>query len=443
MNDKRPTPDPSAGRRKRTAPTIDLEAEEVRSAEAASESVAPAAEAQAATEDEALSQAAAEAAASSEPSSAPSGDDIRKTKRPSPIVPAAVGGLVGAAVIALIGVIAWTAGLVPNAGSPQSDPRVAALETQLKDLQSRAATPSADAAGNAAVSARIGKLEDQIQKVSSSSPADAKALSDRVAANDSAMKSLGVALAALNRRYDELAASTKAAQARAEAAEKAAADLRGELQTVSRAASAGASSADLAPLQQRITALEDQTKNANAELARTTRSERAARLALSTAALRDAVLRGVPFAEELAQAKALGADEKSLAPLWPLAAGGVPTAKDLASELNDLLPQLQKAAGSPAASGSFLDRLQANAESLVRIRPAGAPPGDDTSAVLARLETDAMQGNIDAALAEIGKLPEAARQKASGWVTRAVTRQKALAAARDVAADSTRSLGSR
>lgn len=440
MNDKRPTPDASAGRRKRVAPTIDLEAEEVPSAEAASESakdepVTPSPEVTAASDDAASPNPAA--------SSPPPGDDAKKTERASPVVPAVIGGLAGAVAIALIGVIAWIAGLLPNAGSPPADPRVAALEAQLKDLQSRAAAPSNNAAANAALSARIGILEDEIQKVSSSPPADAKALSDRVAATDSAMKSLGVALTALNRRYDELAASTKEAQTRAEAAEKAATELRGDLQTVSRAASAGASSADLAPLQQRIAALEDQTKNAKAELARTTRSERAARLALSAAALRDAVLRGVPFAEELAQAKALGADEKSLAPLWPLAAGGVPTARDLARELNDLLPQLQKAVGTSAASGGFLDRLQANAESLVRIRPVGAPPGDDTATVLARLETDAVQGNIDAALIEIGKLPDAARQKASGWVTRAVGRQKALAAARDVAADSARSLGSR
>ncbi|MBS0533850.1 MAG: hypothetical protein JSR72_07305 [Proteobacteria bacterium] len=441
MNDKRPTPDPSAGRRKRTAPTIDLEAEEVRPADAATESAAPLADEQAVAEDAALSQAAAAQEAAS-PGSTPSGDDVRRTERANPLVPAMVGGLVGAAAMTLLGAAVWYGGLLPNAGTPAADPRVAALETQIKQLQSRPA-PSGNTAPNDALTARIAKLEDELSKRPVPPPADDKALSDRVAANDNAMKSLGVTLTALNRRYDELAASTKEAQARAETAEKAAADLRSDLQTVSRAASAGASSADLAPLQQRIAALEDQSKNAKAELARTTQSERAARLALSTAALRDAALRGVPFAEELAQAKELGADEKALAPLWPVAASGVPTVKDLTRELNELLPQLKKDIGTTAPGGGFLERLQANAESLVRVRPAGAPPGDDASAVMARLETDAAQGNIDAALGEIGKLPEAARQKASAWVTRATARQKALAAARDVAADSARALGSR
>lgn len=443
MNDKRPTPDPSAGRRKRTAPTIDLEAEEVRAAEAAPEPAAP--DADAVAEDAALSQAAAaEEAASAAPGSTPPSDDnIKTSERASPVVPAVAGGLAGAAAMTLVGAALWYGGVLPSTGSAPVDPRVAALEAQVKQLQSRPATAAGNASGSDALTARIAKLEDELSKRPSQTPNDDKALNDRVAANDNAMKSLGVALTALNRRYDELAASNKEAQTRAAAAEKAAADLRSDLQTVSRAASAGASSADLAPLQQRIAALEDQTKNAKAELTRTTQSERAARLALSTAALRDAALRGVPFAEELAQAKALGADEKALAPLWPVAASGVPTVKDLSRELNELVPQLKKEIGAPPQNGGFLERLQANAESLVRIRPAGAPPGDDSPAVMARLEADAAQGNIDAALIEIGKLPEAARQKASTWVTRTMARQKALAAARDVAADSARALGTR
>ena len=196
-------------------------------------------------------------------------------------------------------------------------------------------------------------------------------------------------------------------------------------------------------MQQRLSTLEEQSKTARAELAKASESDRAARLALSAAAVRDAVLRGVPFAEELAQAKALGADEKALAPLWPFAASGVPTAKTLAKELTDLLPQMKKAVGTPTSSGGFLDRLKTNAEGLVRVRPADAPAGDDVSAVLARIEQSAAQDNIAAALTDIGALPEAARQVAANWVTRATARQKALDAARDFATGTARNLGSR
>ncbi len=45
------------------------------------------------------------------------------------------------------------------------------------------------------------------------------------------------------------------------------------------------------------------------------------------------------------------------------------------------------------------------------------------------------------ALADIGKLPEAARQQAADWVKKAAARQKALTAARQYAADTARALG--
>ena len=161
---------------------------------------------------------------------------------------------------------------------------------------------------------------------------------------------------------------------------------------------------------------------------------------MSAAALRDAVERGAPYQAELAQAKALGADDSALAPLASFAASGVPSQQALARALNDLMPALIKAAGVQDAPGGFLDRLQANASSLVRISPVNAPPGDKPSDVLARIEVAAAHADIAAALNDIGKLPEAARQKAADWVSKATARQKALAAARAFASDTARGL---
>ncbi len=65
-----------------------------------------------------------------------------------------------------------------------------------------------------------------------------------------------------------------------------------------------------------------------------------------------------------------------------------------------------RAAGEAPRDGGFLDRLQANAEKLVRIRPVDEEPrGDDRGAILARIEQRAAQGNISGALAELAKLP--------------------------------------
>ena len=460
MNDKNPksdvTPDKTAGRRKRTAPTIDLEAREIppatapetevpestfsQSAEELQQAAAPADDTGTKVEPNsapksALGGSASFGSAAKEPDSAapseetPSADGTT-TPPQGALKPFIVGGIAGAVAAVLVVVAVGAAGLFATDGSTP-DPRIAALEAQIKELQSRPVAVSNNTGANEALGDRIAKVEGDVARLSST-PAD-----------DSAMKSLGVTLAALSRRYDELATTIRDAQARADAAEKAAADLRRNVQDVSKTAAAGASSAELDSLQQRLAALEEQSKTARAEIAKATESDKAARLALSAAAVRDAVLRGAPFAEELAQAKALGADEKALAPLWPLAAPGVPSARTLAKQLTDLLPQMTKAIGTPAASGGFLGRLQANAEHLVRVRPAGAPAGDDASAVLARIEQSAAQENIAAALADIGTLPQAARQVAADWVTRAIARQKALDAARDFATDTTRALGSR
>jgi hypothetical protein len=454
MNDRNPNPDgvkpdKSAGRRKRAVSTIDVEAREIPPA-AAAEAAAPESPP---PQDEAKPQAAVSAAAdapaaatkpksalggagpsassASESSSTPPPDEPKAAPPPVALKTLIIGGIAGGVAAALVIAVGWSAGLFSGNEAATPDPRIAALEAQLKELQNRPAAVSSNAGATDALAARIAKIEGDVAKLPSS-PAD-----------DNAMKSLGVALAALNRRYDELATTIRDAQTRADAAEKAAADLRRNVQDVSKTAQAGASSAELASLQQRLAALEDRSRAARAEIAKATESDKAARLALSATAVRDAVLRGTPFAEELAQAKALGADEKALAPLWPLAASGVPSAKTLAKQLTDLVPQMKKAGGSPAASGTFLERLQANAEHLVRVRPAGTPAGDDAAAALARIEQSAAQDNIAAALADIGKLPEPARQVAANWVTRATARQKALDAARDFAADSARALGSK
>jgi hypothetical protein len=212
-------------------------------------------------------------------------------------------------------------------------------------------------------------------------------------------------------------------------------ELRDSVQGFTKNTSAGPSPADVESLQKRLAALE--------QAARSTTGDKAARLALTAAALRDAVVHGAPFAAELGEARALGADEKHLAPLAPFAANGVPAAATLAQELRALIPALVKASGAQAPSGSFLDRLQANASKLVRIRPVDAPTGDDSSAVLAQIEVETAHADIDGALTDLGKLDATTRALARDWIAKAQSRQAAIAAARQFSADTMRALGKR
>ena len=96
-------------------------------------------------------------------------------------------------------------------------------------------------------------------------------MAERLAAADNAMKSLGIALTALNHRSDDIAADATQARERADAAEKAVSDLRASMQDVAKNASAGVSPAELDALQKRIAALEQSAKTARADIAKAPR----------------------------------------------------------------------------------------------------------------------------------------------------------------------------
>jgi hypothetical protein len=101
---------------------------------------------------------------------------------------------------------------------------------------------------------------------------------------------------------------------------------------------------------------------------------------------------------------------------------------------------LRAAGESSSAGGGFLERLQANAEKLVRIRPIDEVHGDDRGAILARIERRAARADIAGALAELDKLPPEARGPAQGWIAKAQARNKAVEASRRIAADAVAAL---
>jgi len=364
-------------------------------------------------------------------------------------LPLIAAGSAGGAVTALAIAAVWYAGLLPapeRAVAPaapdgQTVAQIAALEKQVRDLQNRPApspstASSADTKAVEALGQRLGKIESALATL----PAGDGAAAEKLAAADNAVKSLGVALAALTKRSDDTAATAAAARQRADEAEKAVGTVRAGLADVAKTAAAGVPSADIDALQQRLAALEQATKEARSEIAKTAAADSAARRALSATALQGAVVSGAPYADALAQVKSLGVDAKAVAPLEPFAASGVPSAATLIAELNAALPAMTKVT-APAPTGGFLERLEANASRLVRIRPVDAPAGDDAAAVIARVEAAAAKADIAAAVTELGKLDAAARAPAQGFLDKAAARQAALAAARRLVADTSLALG--
>jgi len=444
MADKPTKPEaPGGRRRKRAAPTIELTATEVPPTDApaapdpqpeppSAEAAAPPASEPPPPPEESAPAETQEPPA--EPQAAP--EPPPRGSGPRSYVVALAAGFVGAAI--MTGVLAglWYAGLLPlpSAASESGRAQIAALQAQVRALQNR--PPAADRKAFDALRTRMEQIAGEIAKL----PPGDKTVPERLAATDNALKSLGIALTALNHRNDDLAADAKQARERAAAAEKAVSTLRARLQNVAKSASGGVPAAALDALQTRVAALERSVHDARTEITKNSATDRAARLAVSAAALRDAVERGAPYADELAQAKSLGADAKALAPLSPFAQSGVPSKPALAHALTALMPAMLKAAGDTEVRGGFLDRLQANASKLVRIEPVKAPQSDATSDVLARIEVEAAKADIDGALADLGKLPPAARAPAQAWIAQAKGREAALAAARQFAAATTRAL---
>jgi hypothetical protein len=339
--------------------------------------------------------------------------------------------------------------------------RIALLETQLRQVAEKPLPPAADPRQVADLATRLAAAEQAMQRLDGSVTAGQSRLQEteaRVAKVESApapvpaapdpalSRRLGEADAALKQMADRVAtleaalkpvaaqASSNAAtdeglSARTAAAEAALKTMRGELETLARTVNEAAQSARAAEQRAAIAAREA-----------TSGADRAVRLAVAATALRDVLVRGEPYAAELAAARPLASDPGKVAPLEPFAASGVPSAAALARELSGLVPTMVAAAAPPRGDGGMLDRLQQSAERFVRVRPVNETPGDDPLPVIARIEARAAAGQLDAARAEIGKLPEAARAPAQAWSQTVEKRAAALAAAQSLARDSVAAL---
>lgn len=362
----------------------------------------------------------------------------------------AAGGA-GAAAMLVALLALWVFGTVNNRDdlTVTLAARLAILELQVRDLAAKPVPAGLDQRALADLAARVGgaeqamaRLADLDARVAKAEQAAAaprpaqpdQALIGRVAALEAATRPL----ADLGQRIEALSATARDAKARADAAFEAA-----QKNAVPPPA-AVADHKEIEALAARVAALEQAAKGAEERIARAALSagaDRAGRLAFIAVSLRSAVERGEPFAQELAAVKPLVPDAAVLTPLEPFAASGVPRAVTLARELSQLTVPMLNAAGAPARDGGIIDRLQQNAERLVRIRPINEAPGDDPATVLSRAEVKATHGDLSGALSELSHLPDAVRAPAQGWIKRAEAQVAALAAARGLAENAVGALG--
>lgn len=351
---------------------------------------------------------------------------------PWPVVAAGAGGAVLAvAVLALAGVFSSRDDSVMAV-----DTRLARVEQQMRDLAAKPMPVAGDAKAVDDLAGRLARLETVV--ATPKAPIADPALANRIATLEGDLKALGERVGVLGRRNDEIASIAGEARTRADAATAAVAELK-----KAPAAAPVVDRKEIEALNTRIAALERAAKAMEAQLAGRSgdAADRSLRLVVVASTLNAAVERGAPFAAELGAAKAAAPDPKVLAALEPFASSGVPTAAMLTRELTALMPAVAKAAGTTSREGSILDRLKASAEKVVRVRPIDDATGDDPAAIVRRIELRAEQGNLNGAMAEIAKLPEAARALTKQWVAKVEARNAAVEASRRFTASALAAIG--
>jgi hypothetical protein len=362
-------------------------------------------------------------AAAEEPSAASD-----RERRASPVWPLAAAGALGAALALIVAGGMWA--LLGPASDQQADTnaRLSRIETQLGGLARPVPGPGA---GD---SRSLGELTQRLDRIEST-------LGERLGAVDREIKPLADRLTDLGRRDDEAVATARLARERADAAAKSLSEVALQLAQLNaaRANAPAVERSDLDALATRLAGLEASTKQIGQQLTgiANASSPGNTRQAVVALALNTAVERGGPYARELAAVDPAAAGPGALDALKAFADTGVPGAATLARELAAAMPAALKAADVPAAGGGLFERLQSNAERLVRIRPvAQEPQGGDPAATLGRIEVKAARGDIAGALAETATLPAAARAPLDPWIKRAQAREAALAAAAALAAQS-------
>jgi len=309
----------------------------------------------------------------------------------------------GAAAMLLVLLALWGAGVFQS--EDQVTPRLTRLEQHLLALENRPQPPAADPRAVVDLTARVAAAEQALARLSEIdarlTKAEAAANAPRAGQPDQALTSRVTAL-------------ENAAQ---------------------KTSPPAASPAEVQALAARVAALEQAAKAAEQKLAVTAGADRAGRLAFLATALRGAVERGETFTQQLAAAKPLVPDAAALSALEPFAATGVPRNAALARDLAQLAGPMLNAAGTAPREGGILDRIQQNAERLVRIRPISETPGDDAATVIARADAKASHDDIAGAVTELGALPPAVRAPAEPWIKKAQAAIAALAAARKLADD--------
>jgi hypothetical protein len=351
-------------------------------------------------------------------------DEPRPVK-PAPVAAAAgksssgaiTGGIVGA-VLALLGAggLQW-AGLLPSATTPETveaapDPRIETMAQRLASLETTVASAGTaepapvDTAALEALGARIETAETRIatleQRTSElASAATAPEPTQAPAADTVSPAPQGVASADL----DAVKGDIDSLKSEVSRIDTAVAEVAAGVETATEAATAAtgrldAVDATLASLGAQVT-----EKSAQPSVA----------TAIAAAALKSAIDRGGPFMNELETFATVSDQTDAIAKLRDMAGTGVPTTAQLTAGFGDVANAMLDAVKQVPPDAGLMDRLMSSAQGLIKTRKVGEVEGDDAEAIIARMESRVITGNLEAALEQYDALPDAAKAAGAAY----------------------------
>ncbi len=203
-------------------------------------------------------------------------------------------------------------------------------------------------------------------------------------------------------------------------------DLRGDFdQEIKKVARPADVKTAVAPIDQKVTALQTDVSQIKSEAASRKASGERIVLALQLSNLKRALDRGSAYAAELADVKSLAdrlnlsGDGVDFSALEGFKDKGVATVPALLSEFRSLSFDMIQA-GETDKSANWMDKLVSGAKSIVQVRRTGSSAEVDPNSlegIVATIEQELRAGRISAAVAAAEKLPPPSKKAAGQWLT--------------------------
>ena len=155
------------------------------------------------------------------------------------------------------------------------------------------------------------------------------------------------------------------------------------------------------------------------------RSDTTIARALAASNLKTAIDRGTSFAQELESYASVASDPAEIEPLREFAGRGVPTVPELLDRFPDAANAIMRTEIEVAEDAGPLDQLLGSARGLVAVRPIGEGEGNDTGAIVARMEEALKETDLERVLAEAEQLDADAKEAAQPFLDDVAAREKA------------------